>query len=136
MWLAIIATACALTGHYAPAISAQAQGQPPQLTTFQLMSQESVEAQHESAVLGRRRIVRRPALEPSAAARLESETAEAPIEVTAAATFLQSYAGPWFGELGSLPPDPSGAAGPSQFILAANGRIRSYSRATGAPTAS
>ena len=31
----------------------------------------------------------------------------------------------------SLPPDPSGAAGPTQFILAANGRIRSFCEGDG-----
>ncbi len=54
------------------------------------------------------------------------------LDVSEPVTVLQSYTGLTLGETGSLPPDPSGAAGPSQFILAANGRIRSFSKNTGA----
>jgi hypothetical protein len=53
--------------------------------------------------------------------------------VSAPATLTQNFLGATLGQLGSLPPDPSGGAGPSQFILAANGRIISFSRATAAP---
>ncbi len=54
-------------------------------------------------------------------------------EVTAseAASFQQAFIGAALSDTASFPPDPSGAAGPTQFILAANGRIRSFSKATG-----
>src|SRR3954447_2413161 len=41
------------------------------------------------------------------------------------------FAGPTFSDSGSFPPDTMGAAGPSQFIVAINGRLRSYAKATG-----
>ena len=53
--------------------------------------------------------------------------------VSAALTVSTSFNAASLFETGALPPDGSGAAGPSQFILAANGRIRSFSKATGTP---
>src|SRR5215216_2151644 len=44
-----------------------------------------------------------------------------------------NFAGPTLSDSGSFPPDTMGAAGPSQFIVAINGRLRSYAKATGAP---
>jgi len=51
--------------------------------------------------------------------------------VSAALTLSTNFNAASLFETSSLPPDGSGAAGPSQFILAANGRIRSFAKATG-----
>ena len=109
-------------------------------TSDQLMSLEARDALRmepaggvTSERLERRRIVRRPTLLKSTAPGREArESAVVGDELSASepATFLQNFVGATLGETGSLPPDPSGAAGPSQFILAANGRIRSFSKAT------
>ena len=131
--LILLALLLAMTGSFGvPAIDAQAGETPAQFFTWQLMSQESLEAPAAPDVRTRRRTVRRPVAGRDAGASLEGGGG-IPFDLPAAATFAQSYQGASFGELGSLPPDPSGAAGPAQFILAANGRIRSFSRATGAP---
>ena len=53
--------------------------------------------------------------------------------ISAPLTVSTSFTAASLFETGALPPDGSGAAGPSQFILAANGRIRSFSKATGTP---
>lgn len=135
-----------LTGSFGPpALDAQSGNRPVQFFTWQLMSQDALEPAAAPEVRVRRRTGRRPETSRGIAARfgaaenrvntedhLNSETG-VPLDLTAGATFAQSFQAANFGELGSLPPDPSGAAGPSQFILAANGRIRSFSRATGAP---
>jgi hypothetical protein len=42
-----------------------------------------------------------------------------------------NFAGPALSDSGAFPPDTMGAAGPSQFIVAINGRLRSYAKATG-----
>ena len=55
------------------------------------------------------------------------------LSVFAPATLSQNFLAATLGQLGSLPPDPSGGAGPSQFIFAANGRIISFSRSGGTP---
>jgi hypothetical protein len=52
---------------------------------------------------------------------------------SAPATVSQSFVAGTLGELGSLPPDPSASAGPTQFIFAANGRIRTFARGTLGP---
>ncbi len=90
----------------------------------------------DAVVLERRRIVRRPAISGTDRSGIEAQGAvagapDADLSATEAATLLQNFVGATLGETGSLPPDPSGAAGPTQFILAANGRIRSFAKATG-----
>jgi hypothetical protein len=87
----------------------------------------------DGLVLERRRIVRRPAFPgtPRSEVARQEALGFAPLEAAEPATFLQNFTGANLGETGSLPPDPSGAAGPTQFILAANGRIRSFSKSTG-----
>ncbi len=52
--------------------------------------------------------------------------------MSAALTLSTNFNAASLFETNALPPDGSGAAGPSQFILAANGRIRSFAKATGA----
>jgi hypothetical protein len=105
-------------------------------TSDQLMSIEAREAAaaltFREGVLERRRIVRRPTLDGQDA-RLAADAVATETETGASApvTFSQAFVGATFGETGSLPPDPSGGAGPAQFILAANGRIRSFSKTTG-----
>ena len=42
-----------------------------------------------------------------------------------------NFAGPTLSDSGAFPPDTMGAVGPSQFIVAINGRFRSYAKATG-----
>ena len=43
----------------------------------------------------------------------------------------QNFAGPSLSDSGAFPPDTQGAVGPSQFVVAINGRFRSYSKTTG-----
>jgi hypothetical protein len=110
-------------------------------TTEQLMAIDARMAMEASAGLaaadgssaGRRRFVKRPAFEAQAASGLRAtvEAIEPELSASEPATFHQAYIGAALSETGALPPDPTGAAGPSQFILAANGRIRSFSKATG-----
>jgi len=118
-------------------------------TSGQLMSLEARDSEESrlsaasDAVVQRRRIVRRPAFQQGAVGSGPVQSgidgqealAGAPYDLGAseAATFSQNFVGGTLGELGSLPPDPSGAAGPAQFILAANGRIRSFGKSTGLP---
>jgi hypothetical protein len=42
-----------------------------------------------------------------------------------------NFAGPTLADSGAFPPDTQGAVGPQQFVVAINGRFRSYSKATG-----
>ena len=42
-----------------------------------------------------------------------------------------AFTGPTLSDTGSYPPDTMGAVGPAQFIVAVNGRLRSYSKTTG-----
>ncbi len=42
-----------------------------------------------------------------------------------------SFDGPTLTDAGAFPPDTMGAVGPSQFIVAINGRFRSYNKSTG-----
>jgi hypothetical protein len=123
------------SGAAAPTISAQSPAAgPPQFLTWQLAAQEGLEAVSEPVVV-RRRIVRRPASDrPGPRASVSaSEPVGVPVDVNEAVTLSQNFTGATLGETGSLPPDPSGAAGPTQFIVAATGRIRTISKATGAP---
>jgi Bacterial Ig domain len=81
----------------------------------------------------RRRVVTRPPFHRSVrfgAQQGAEAAAHAGEDVSAPATLTLNFTGATLGELGSLPPDPSGGAGPAQYILAANGRIRSFSKAT------
>jgi Bacterial Ig domain len=110
-------------------------------TSDQLMSLEAREALEMSVASGTtpgriaRRVVRRPiaVTAPSRHAVEQGATGEGELEATEPASFLQGFVGATLGETGSLPPDPSGGAGPAQFILAANGRIRSFAKANGSP---
>src|SRR3954453_13653169 len=43
------------------------------------------------------------------------------------------FAGPTLADAPAFPPDTMGAVGPSQFIVAVNGGLRSYAKATGTP---
>src|SRR5437899_1900398 len=42
-----------------------------------------------------------------------------------------SFTGATLADVGAFPPDCMGAVGPTQFIVAINGRIRSFNKATG-----
>lgn len=48
-----------------------------------------------------------------------------------ALTVSTSFTGATLADTGAFPPDTMGAVGPSQFIVAVNGRIRSFNKATG-----
>jgi hypothetical protein len=104
--------------------------------TWEMMLGASAEAT-PAETLRRQPVAPRPGFERNS--RLRAASADAlvaandDLSVTAPATLTQSFLAASFGQLGSLPPDPSGGAGPTQFIFAANGRIISFSRATGAP---
>lgn len=52
------------------------------------------------------------------------------IEPTAV-TVSTSFTGATLADTGAFPPDTMGAVGPSQFIVALNGRIRSFNKTTG-----
>jgi hypothetical protein len=135
--LAVLAALAALTGGYrAPALSAQAPGGAPQFLTWQLMSQDAADSQSERVmrrrVVDRSRLSQRVQRERPSASHEQFSDAPSMVDITEPATLLQSYTAMNLGDTGSLPPDPSGAAGPTQFIVAANGRIKSFSRASGA----
>ncbi len=66
-----------------------------------------------------------PAVSRFPAAPSEKATAEAPRIHTTALTFD----GPTLTDTGAFPPDSMGTAGPAQFIVFVNGRIRSYTKA-------
>jgi hypothetical protein len=44
-----------------------------------------------------------------------------------------NFAGPSLTDSGAFPPDTQGAVGPTQFVVAINGRFRTYSKTTGLP---
>jgi hypothetical protein len=50
---------------------------------------------------------------------------------SAAFVLSTSFTGATLAETGSFPPDNMGAVGPTQFIVAVNGRIRSFNKTTG-----
>src|SRR5205814_8663569 len=60
---------------------------------------------------------------------------DAALDATATAASPQgislNFTAATLAETGSFPPDSMGAVGPSQFILAVNGRIRSFDKNTG-----
>jgi hypothetical protein len=132
-------------------VAALAQSGPPRLAgeavpgadiayraTWQLMSQEEASAALNEAPVRRRRfVVTRPPFGRGVrfGTTQEGLDAEMPFseDVSAPAVIAGNFTGANLGELGSLPPDPSGAAGPAQYILAANGRIRSFNKSSGAP---
>jgi hypothetical protein len=130
--LVLLAAVAAATGGYrAPALSAQAPGGVPQFLTWQLVSQDALDSQPER-VLPRRTVDRARLARREGRVSLDAFwDALAAVDVTEPATLLQSYTAMNLGDTGRLPPDPSGAAGPTQFIVAANGRIKSFSRASG-----
>ncbi|MGI8965264.1 MAG: hypothetical protein ACR2H1_04150 [Limisphaerales bacterium] len=51
---------------------------------------------------------------------------------TSAQTLRINFTGATLSDTGSFPPDTMGAVGPTQFIVAINGRIRSFNKFTGA----
>ena len=134
-----VAVAILTGGGTGPAILAQSQGESAAVigyaTSDQLMTLQAREAVSAGGdgVVQRRRVAPRPPFPGTSRRGGEAEAQAAFLnELTASepATLLQSFVGANFAQTGSLPPDPSGAAGPAQFILAANGRIRSFSKAT------
>lgn len=46
-----------------------------------------------------------------------------------------AFDGAALSETGAIPPDPMGAVGPAQYLMALNGRIRVFDKVTGAPGA-
>ena len=138
-FVSAVALAILTGGGTGPAILAQSQGESAAVigyaTSDQLMTLQTREAVSAGGdgVVHRRRVAPRPPF-PGTVRRGGEQEAQAAFlnELSASepATLLQSFVGANFAQTGSLPPDPSGAAGPAQFILAANGRIRSFSKAT------
>jgi hypothetical protein len=54
-----------------------------------------------------------------------------PLTATNGQTPDLNFTGATLSDTGAFPPDSMGAVGPSQFIVAVNGRIRSFNKATG-----
>ena len=46
-------------------------------------------------------------------------------------TLGTSFTGATLADTGAFPPDSMGAAGPSQFVVFVNGRIRTFNKTTG-----
>jgi hypothetical protein len=84
-------------------------------------------AQPQAGVAGHRTPAR-PAVLESTAAIMAREDDPGPSTFTSTLTMPAgaSFTAIRFSETSTLPPDGSGAAGPSQFIAIANGRIRSF----------
>lgn len=105
-------------------------------TTGEIMQRRfDVLAAASSDIVPRSLLVPRPApagaagsspLTSPVAAGVVSESVSAPFTVSTTFNAASLF------ETNALPPDGSGAAGPTQFMLAANGRIRTFSKATGA----
>ena len=113
-------------GQVVTAISAET------VTTEDIMRRRhEVSAAVSSSAAGRSLIVPRPAGPDSP--HVQSAVTSVSDSITAPLTVSTSFNAASLFETGALPPDGSGAAGPSQFILAANGRVRSFSKATGTP---
>lgn len=70
--------------------------------------------------------VANPSSPPTPRARLLRTT---PARTALTSTF--SFSGPTLDDSGAYPPDTQGDVGPSQYIVAINGRFRSYSKSTG-----
>jgi hypothetical protein len=143
-----LAIGVAVVTEDAPTVSAQAVApQDPGMqlpgaqigyaTSYQLMSLEArgLTAAPAEAVLPRRVVQRPVAAQMAAHAGVSSAqlAAEPEMHASEPVGFTQVIPAVNFGDTGALPPDASGAAGPSQFIVAANGRIRSFSKTTGGP---
>jgi hypothetical protein len=62
-----------------------------------------------------------PALAPAAASLLNAQTVSPTLNFTAATYY----------DCSGWPPDTMGAVGPTQFVIALNGRVRSFNKATG-----
>ncbi len=63
---------------------------------------------------------------PNANAQLKNEESNSAFFVLST-----SITGPTLDDTGSFPPDNMGSVGPTQYIVAVNGRIRSYNKSTG-----
>ncbi|HVJ26953.1 MAG TPA: hypothetical protein VM493_05395 [Vicinamibacterales bacterium] len=106
-------------------------------TTDEIMHRRSeITAAVSSAIVPRSLLVPRPgnAGDPRPVRSEAAVSSGAGSEVISSAlTVSTTFNAASLFETNALPPDGSGAAGPAQFILAANGRIRSFAKATGAP---
>src|SRR5207253_2834142 len=58
---------------------------------------------------------------------------QAPSKPSQPQTLGLSFTAATMADTGTFPPDSMGAVGPAQFIVAVNGRIRSFSKADGLP---
>jgi len=65
-------------------------------------------------------------------AAFRAGSGESHVAALAPQTLGVQVAGPTLSDTGAYPPDTMGAVGPTQFIVAVNGRIRSYDKSTGA----
>ncbi len=75
--------------------------------------------------------ISRELLPPNAQAPGQDTGGEAPVEPLAPQTLGINFTGATLADTGAFPPDSMGAAGPTQFIVAVNGRIRSFNKTTG-----
>src|SRR4051794_19754269 len=73
----------------------------------------------------------RPSRLPNPAAASLRATAAEPLAPRSAFGSPVNFEGPDLFDSGAFPPDTQGAVGPAQFVVAINGRFRSYSKATG-----
>ncbi len=76
----------------------------------------------------RRHLPSNPASPRAAAAPAAGTRSALPASLNAGTSFL----GAALSDANAFPPDSMGAAGPTQFLVGVNGRIRSFSKATGA----
>ncbi|HUP68845.1 MAG TPA: Calx-beta domain-containing protein [Acidimicrobiales bacterium] len=72
--------------------------------------------------------------EPAATAdqQAEPDRRTQPLAPAAAQTVTSSFTAATLADTLTVPPDPMGAAGPTQFVIGLNGLIRSFNKATGA----
>ncbi len=106
-------------------------------TTDEIMQRRfDITAASSSIIVPRSLVVPRPGSAGGPAPiRIQAAVNSGPVSdsVSAPLTVSTRFNAASLFETNALPPDGSGAAGPTQFILAANGRIRSFSKASGTP---
>src|SRR6266404_6453422 len=93
---------------------------------------------HEFVIPGRENRPQDPAarFDPQIAPGAAKKSSASALGDIASPNFSQTIGLQWDGvtgptETGSFPPDSMGMAGPSQFIIFVNGRLRSFNKATG-----
>jgi hypothetical protein len=70
-------------------------------------------------------------LAPAVAQWPVGAVAQRPVSPLAPQPLGLSFTGATLADTGAFPPDTMGAVGPTQFIVAVNGRLRSFNKTTG-----